>query len=121
MTSVTGHILLAVSLLSVACSQLLLKARLTLRASAPDAQWIIETLKDPWIWMGAILVLLGVVCWYLALMRLPLSFMMPMAVLISPVVSVGAWIFLGEAIELQQAAAIAVITTGALWLAAAQG
>jgi drug/metabolite transporter (DMT)-like permease len=73
-------------------------------------------LADPLLWFAGLLILLGVICWYLSMTRLPLSLMLPLAAAIAPVVSVGAYFLLGEVLTPAKIAAIAMITVGVSWL-----
>ena len=66
------------------------------------------------------LVVAGAICWYLALLRLPVSFMLPVAALIAPVTAVGANLFLGETLTVGKACAILTIMGGVIWLGTQQ-
>lgn len=110
---------LTVSLAAVAVSQLVFKARLPLAAAYGNrplhvAAW--HALSDPLLWVGGVLVLVGVICWYVAMIRLPLSFMLPMAALLAPTGSIGAYYFLGEDLTFSKISAILIIAAGAIWL-----
>lgn len=114
----TAILALAVSIISVAASQLVLKARLQRPQLAPWG-WqraLLEAACDPVIWLGIFLVLLGAACWYVALTRLPVSFMLPVAAVIAPMTAIGAHFFLGEGLTLNKLAAIGLITMGVVWL-----
>ena len=121
MTRAIAFILFTMSLLTVAASQLLFKARLTLLgetvdSSRPMLASISRTLADPWLWAAALLVATGAACWYLAMIKLPLGFMLPLASMIAPFVTIGAWLFLNEGLTPPKLAAVAVIALGAAWL-----
>jgi drug/metabolite transporter (DMT)-like permease len=112
---------LAVSLATVGTSQLVFKARLNRLAEHFDAgptplviAW--RALCDPLLWLAGLLVLIGFVCWYLAMLRLPLSMMLPMAASIAPLVSIGSYFILGESLTPTKIAAILVIAGGVAWL-----
>jgi drug/metabolite transporter (DMT)-like permease len=114
-------ILLAASLLSVSASQLIVKWRFGEFASGGDApltrsQMLWAALSDTWVWMGGFLTILSAVCWYTALTRLPLSYMMPTAALVAPITVISAYFFLREPVTVGQAAAIGVIAFGVAWL-----
>jgi drug/metabolite transporter (DMT)-like permease len=113
------------SLLAAVVSQLLMKSRFEhLGASAALDRGAIDLLKlvltDWQCWAAGILLVLGAGCWYLAMTRLPISFMLPLAALIAPVASVGAWVFLGEPLTVSKVAAISVVAAGSIWLASLQ-
>lgn len=122
MTKMIAVTLLAVSLAAVSASQLILKYALS-RQEWPlidGDQWTAAAwrlVSSPTIWVGASLVLVGVICWYLAMVRLPLTLMLPMAGSIAPVVSIGAYVFLGESLTPYKIAAIVLIAAGVSWLA----
>jgi drug/metabolite transporter (DMT)-like permease len=112
---------LAVSLATVGTSQLVFKARLNRLAehfyAGPTALAIAwRALCDPVLWLAALLILIGFVCWYLAMLRLPLSMMLPMAASIAPLVSIGSYFILGENLTPTKIAAILVIAGGVAWL-----
>lgn len=116
---------LAFSLLAIAASQLVIKWRFGTLAGTPAAngefRLVAAVLGDPWLWLGAVLVISGAIAWYVALSRLPVSFMMPTAGLVAPLTSFGAWWFLGESMTAQKCAAIAIILFGVIWLHLQQG
>lgn len=121
MTRANAVICLSVSLAAVAISQITLKASLIRleRAWMPGQSyrqfaWLVLT--DPANWMAVALMTIGVVGWYLAMLRLPLSLMLPMSGFIAPVVTVGAWAVLGETLSLPKIAAIVTIAAGVAWL-----
>jgi drug/metabolite transporter (DMT)-like permease len=117
----TAILILAVSIVSVAISQLVLKARLQQPelASWRAGEWqrmLLVAASDPVVWLGIFLVLVGAACWYVALTRLPVSFMLPVAALIAPITTIGAYFFLDEGLTLNKLAAIGVIVVGVVWL-----
>ncbi|MGF7055277.1 drug/metabolite transporter (DMT)-like permease [Bosea sp. OAE752] len=121
MTKLTALFLFAVSLISVAASQLLFKTRMM--QIGESSAWegsilagISRLLVDPLIWMAGLMVVIGAVCWYSAMVKLPISFMLPIASLIAPMTAVGAYFLLGESLPLEKLAAIAWIAIGAVWL-----
>jgi drug/metabolite transporter (DMT)-like permease len=121
MSQTASFIALAVSLASVSISQLIFKARLTaLSASSKIGLSITDTalaiLEDKSMWVGGVFLIVGFLTWYLAMMRLPLSLMLPMSALIAPVASIAAFMLLGEHLSPAKFAAIMVIVAGAAWL-----
>ena len=117
----TTTIILFTSFIAVAASQIILKARFevlgltserTVRWS--DAFW--RLLADPMIWVGAVLVVTGTAGWYFAMTKLPISFMLPATALIMPMVTIGAYFFLGEGLGWSKIMATLVIVTGVIWL-----
>lgn len=121
MTQLTALLLFAASLISVAGSQLLFKTRMMqvseISASgSPILAGLSRLLVDPLIWVAGLMVAVGAVCWYSAMIKLPLSFMLPMASLIAPMTAVGAYFLLGESLSPEKLAAIAWIAIGAVWL-----
>ena len=75
-------------------------------------------LRDLACWLAGILVLVGALCWYIAMTKLPIRLMVPMAAVIAPAASIGAYFFLGEQLSLEKILAIGLITIGAAWLGA---
>lgn len=75
-----------------------------------------RALSDPLTWVAGSLVVIGAGCWYLALTRLPLSLMLPVAGLVAPIVAIAAHFALGESLSIAKLAAIFVIAFGVIWL-----
>lgn len=112
---------LVIAIVVIAISQLLIKGRMNvLSPSIQNAlslhriPW--QVLADPLLWMAVLLVAIGGLCWYIAMIKLPLSLMLPMAAAIAPIVSIGGWAFLGETLNGPKIAAILVIALGVAWL-----
>ncbi|MGE7470866.1 hypothetical protein ACQKLX_15585 [Bosea sp. NPDC003192] len=121
MSQTASFIALAISLASVSISQLIFKARLTALSASSEiglsiANTALAILGDKSMWIGGVFLIVGFLSWYLAMMRLPLSLMLPMSALIAPVASIGAFMLLGEHLSLAKFAAIMVIVSGAAWL-----
>jgi drug/metabolite transporter (DMT)-like permease len=121
----TAYGILAFSIVSVTLSQLVIKARFDgLGLGGTEGRSLLSTLllamSDSMLWVGAVLLVAGACAWYMALTRLPIHVMLPFAAIITPVVSLGAYLFLGEDISTQKFMAIAVITAGVAWFGAVQ-
>ena len=121
MTNTAALIVLAVSIIAMSIAQLLLKARFLLLGHTgttppPIGDTVRQGIADPWLWGAVVLIVIAGVCWYLAMLRLPISLMLPLAGLIAPIVSIGAWLLLGEDLTLAKLAAIMTISAGAAWL-----
>lgn len=121
MTRQTALIALLCSIAFVTGSQLIIKARFAaldiadqLGSDPVSTFWL--ALRDMMLLGGILLLFAGAVLWYVALSRLPLGLMMPIAAMIMPLVVIGSAIFLGEILTGQKGMAIAVITAGTLWL-----
>jgi drug/metabolite transporter (DMT)-like permease len=114
-------LLLALSILALAGSQLLAKARLTDLADVGTGRtlrpMLAAAIADPLMWLVAALVVGGAALWYLAMIRIPVSVMVPLASLVSPIVAVGAHYFLGESLSPSKVAAIGLVAAGGFWLA----
>lgn len=113
--------ILAISISSVAASQLIMKWRLgqsvlSSESSRSRNEYILTSLGDGWIWLAIALIGVSATLWYVAMSRLPLSFMMPMAAIVAPVVAISAHLFLKEPLTAGQIAAIAMISGGVAWL-----
>lgn len=113
--------LLAVSLFTVAGSQILFKARImqineVFAANDSIFTGVFRALSDPPIWAAGLMTVVGAACWYLAMIKLPISFMLPISSLIGPIAAIGAYFLLGESLPPTKVGAIAVITIGATWL-----
>ena len=115
---------LTISLLSLAISQTLTKWRFMVLTghhqaeSAPSSKAALlqQAITDPWLWGAFFLILSGAIFWYTAMTRLPLSLMLPMAGILSPLVTIMAHVFLKEPVSVGQMAAILLIATGVVWL-----
>jgi drug/metabolite transporter (DMT)-like permease len=121
MTRTTALVMLFVSLAGATASQLILKSRLvmlseTLQLGHGVLAVLMRALSDPYIWLGGGCVIIGGCCWYLALTKLPLSFMLPAASIIAPCASIGAYYFFGESLTVSKICAIAFIMIGVSWL-----
>lgn len=123
MTRGVALLIFAFCLAAVAGSQLLLKGGMARIANATVSDGsvyglLMKGLSEPLMWIGGFLLVTGGLAWYVAMIRLPLSLMMPMAALIAPAVSVGAAMFFGEPLTSSKIAAIVLIVSGAVWLGA---
>lgn len=112
---------LAVSIVSIAASQLIMKWRLSGIAPVETGQrtrvdYVWAAIGDGWIWLGVCLIGISAVLWYAAMSRLPLTLMMPMAALVAPLVAFSAYLFLREPLSSGQMMAIAMIAVGVAWL-----
>lgn len=122
--ALTYRVALALFLLgltAIASSQLLVKWRFgEIAAKLPPKPVLTDTalavLSDKWLWAAALTIGLGVVCWYAAMVRLPLTLMLPVAGLVSPAVVLGAHFFLGEPLSAGQLAAVLMIASGVMLL-----
>ncbi|MET3889523.1 drug/metabolite transporter (DMT)-like permease [Bosea sp. OAE506] len=117
-----AFILFAISLVTVAGSQILFKARLTplgaeFASFRPILPLVQRVLSDPLIWAAGVLVLIGASCWYISMTKLPISLMLPLASLIGPFTAIAAYFILGETLSAEKLAAIGFIVVGASWLA----
>lgn len=116
----TAVIVYAVSIVAMVASQLLAKARISVVFDGSNG-WIASlqaAVIDPLLWLVAGLLVTSAACWYIAMIRLPLSVMLPIAGLIAPLVALGAHFAFGETLTVPKIAAIALIATGVVWLAA---
>lgn len=96
-------------------SQLLIKARMDPITAAGGSYRSLFT--DPFIWVAVLCIVAFVVCWYTALARLELSMMMAWSAVVLPMIAIGGWMFLGEALGLGKVVSIAIITVGVACLA----
>ena len=111
--------MLMLSVIALAASQLLIKGRFSTIlpwGTQLDRKKIAVLAADPTLWCAGSLLILSALCWYVALVRLPLSVMMPTAAIVAPLVSISAHFFLGEPMSVQKASAIALIAGGVAWL-----
>lgn len=115
--------LLAASILSLSSAQLLVKWRFSVlefasAGAAARSKWdsVLLMLQDVWLWGAGFLIVASALCWYLTLTRLPLSFMLPVAAITSPIVAVSAHLLLAEPLSGRQLAAILTIAAGVAWL-----
>jgi multidrug transporter EmrE-like cation transporter len=113
--------LLVAALCGVAASQVIAKWRFTVLGPVwHNASGIAEVagsaLADAYIWLAALLVIIAAVCWYLAMTRLHLSFMLPAAGGVAPVVAVLAHYLFGEPLTVPHLFAIFLIAGGIVLL-----
>lgn len=116
-----AYIALVTAILGVTAAQLLIKARFSALGIAEALghgllPTILMMLRDWPLWVALVLMLTGAVLWYLAMAKLPLHFILPCAAIIAPLASIGAWLWLGEAISLPKMLAIGLIALGVAWL-----
>ncbi len=122
-TNVTAMAVLLSSLVSGALSQVLIKWRLEVHApgGVSDIRALFRSaIFDGWLWLAFAFLLTAAALWYFAISRLPLSFAMPFASLMTPLVILLSTMGLNEQITPHQMAATAVIVAGALWLSILQ-
>jgi drug/metabolite transporter (DMT)-like permease len=117
----TAIVIFALGLVSIASSQLLVKWRFgVLGLESQPKKWGLELLgallTDAWLWFAGLLIVASAISWYLALTRLPLTLMLPIAGIVPPIVAVGANQLLGEPLSGGQITAIAMIAIGVAWL-----
>jgi drug/metabolite transporter (DMT)-like permease len=117
LTQRTAVIIFVIGLASIASSQLMVKWRFgvigpSLPAGVDAFDIARAVIADKWLWVAAALIGTGLVTWYAALTRLPLTFMFPVAGIVSPVVATGAHLLLGEPLSLGQMGAILMIAVG---------
>lgn len=113
--------LLVVAIATVAASQILIKSRL--HAPVDDAGveqgiagLILALLGDWKAWLAGFMLVTSATCWYLAMIRLPVSLMIALAGTVSPLVAIGAHFALGETLGPAKLCAIALIAIGVIWL-----
>jgi hypothetical protein len=116
---------LGFSLVAIAVSQLVMKARLSVLVPqgpglAGPPRLIGVLLGDPGVWLALALIVSSAATWYLAMTRLSVTWMMASASLVAPLVALGAHLWLGEPLSAMRAAAIAWIALGVLWFALAR-
>ena len=121
MTKGLAVLLLALAILFVTASQLIIKARLSFlhiefSSWSVGGELFIRILSDAWLWLGFFLLVSSALCWYLAMIKLPISLMLPVGALVAPIVSVGAYFMLGEELSAAKSTAIMWIALGVLWL-----
>jgi hypothetical protein len=117
---------LGTSLVAVAASQILIKSRfehlgIGARFDEGLVGVVVLLVSDPRLWGALFLAVTGATLWYVALVRLPIHVMLPLAAAIAPISSIGAYFYLGEALTAPKMAAIGMIAAGAAWLGALQG
>jgi drug/metabolite transporter (DMT)-like permease len=125
MISMTAaYLTFGLSLAAIGGAQLLVKWRFGVlgfdRGTRSFSDVLGVVLGDPGLWLAGVLIVVSALGWYVSLIRLPLSFMMPTAAIVAPLVALGAHLLLGETVKPGQMAAIAVIAAGVAWLGAQQ-
>ena len=120
-----SYLMLTVSIVAVTAAQLLIKARFNVLGLGASLEQGVQAvlrlvLTDPPLWVAGFLMLAGAALWYISMSRLPLSFILPCAALISPMAAIGAHFLLGEDLSLSKLLAIFTITAGVIWLGSLQ-
>ena len=118
-------VLMGLSMLCVAGAQILVKWRFGVMGLDRNSErtWFDLAalfVTDGGLWVAGLLILAGAVTWYAALTRLPLTLMLPVGGIISPLVAIGAHLLLGERLTPSQLAAILIISAGVALLASLQ-
>ena len=113
---------LVVSLFCLAGSQILVKWRFgVLCLDSHEARswptWARIVLSDVGLWFAGLLIFGGAAAWYASMTRLPLSLMLPVGGVVSPLVAVGAHLLLGERLTPLEFVIILVIAGGVAALA----
>jgi drug/metabolite transporter (DMT)-like permease len=117
----TALLLLATAIVLMSATQLLFKARFSMLARVHEqtvrlTDIIRSALADPLMWVAGAMLLIAAAGWYLSMLRLPISLMLPLASLVAPIATIGAWLILGEPVTPAKLTAILVIAAGAAWL-----
>lgn len=117
----TAIFILVVGLCCIASSQLIVKWRYavigpTIAPGTGILEILLTGLLDRWFWVALLLIGAGVVSWYVALTKLPLTFMFPVAGIVSPTVAIGAHMLLGEPLSMGQLGAVLLIAIGVVLL-----
>jgi drug/metabolite transporter (DMT)-like permease len=117
--------LMSLSMLCVAGSQILVKWRfgaMGLDRNNERTWFDLAALfvTDGGLWVAGLLVVAGAATWYAALTKLPLTLMLPVGGIISPLVAIGAHLLLGERLTPSQLVAILIISAGVALLASLQ-
>ncbi len=120
-------LLFVLSILLLIASQLMIKWRfnaLGLQGEQGHGLWLTvrHAVVDIGLWTAGLLVLAGAAMWYAAMTKLPLSFMLPAAAIVSPLVALGAHVTLGERVTTAEFVLIGLIAilVGAFGLIQAQ-
>lgn len=117
-----GLVLAAVLALTVA--QLVIKARLTAHGVVPISAdlwpYLLRVAMDWRMWLGLLGLVVSSGLWYAAVSRLPLSVVYPFAALSYPLVLLGSFALLREAISLPLVAGNVLIVAGVVLVASSQ-
>jgi drug/metabolite transporter (DMT)-like permease len=117
----TSLALLLLSLLALAGSQLLIKWRFMVMdfdglGLSSQSGRLFAVLTDPWLWLAGSLIMLGAAMWYVAMTRLPLTLMLPLAAVVTPIVVLVSHFVLKEPLTLGQLGAAVLIALGVVLL-----
>jgi drug/metabolite transporter (DMT)-like permease len=117
----TAYGVYGVSLCGYVVSQLVLRSRLeklevgdALAHSVAAGAGLV--IRDLACWGAGLLLVVGSLCWYVAMTKLPIQFMVPMAAIVTPAVALGSVLFLGQQLSIEKMMAIGLITIGVAWL-----
>ncbi len=107
-------LLLLVSLVFLVASQLLIKWRFNaLGLQSPQVRdvWdiVASVITDVGLLAAGLLLICGASMWYAAMTRFPLSFMVPIAAVVSPLIALCAHVLLGERLSFLEMVLIVLI------------
>ena len=115
--SFVPYLQLALTIALITVSELFLKTGAT-AVPAHEGDWLGSTaLRSPSVWVGAALLAGSSVTWILALRALPLYLAFTWCSVIHITIPLGAWLVLGESINPQRWAGIALVLAG-VWVIA---
>lgn len=122
MSSTAAYAFYLCSLVLVATSQLLIKWVMNLSSADENivpsfSDIVMGIVQNPIAWLAIVMFGIGGIFWYLSMLKLPLTLMLPVSASIAPLVSIGAHFFLGEPLPPVKIAAIMLIAFGVAWLA----
>lgn len=74
--------------------------------------YMIELMKDPWLWLAGIMLVSAAIMWYFVVSRISLSVAFAFAALSYPLILIGSQFFLGEQVVYQQYIGCILIMAG---------
>lgn len=119
-----NYALLIAAVILISAVQLVVKYRLNVEHGRVPFQpselyyFVFGVLKDPWLWIAGLMLIVSAIIWYYALSRISLGVAFAFAAFSYPMVMLGARLFLGETFLVQQYAGCALIVFGIFLIAA---
>ena len=116
------YVALMMSVILISFSQVILKWRFMTHnhidlLASPKLVVIATLAKDSWVLLAFMMVGIGALFWYMSMFRVPLSVMMPVASVVSPITVIASYFFLSESISISQIVGVTIIFIGVLLVA----
>ena len=118
-----SYIIILIAVVFMSAVQIIIKYRFTAvhgeiplsTGDFPVFLW--NALKDPFLWLAGITLIVAAILWYAAISRMSLGVAFAFAALSYPLVMTGSYVFLGELFRIPQMVGCGFIVAGILLIA----